>query len=67
MKAIYKCRLCGETFHNETIDGADEAREIATDIVNSNVSRGLWLTAFHCCGDGSLGVSDFQGFKTLKH
>lgn len=69
MKAIYKCRLCGETYHN----GGYACKEVAARcMVELNV--GLVSTApmaptmtetHHCGGDhaGSLGLADFQGWQ----
>ncbi len=69
--AIYKCRLCGETYHN----GAKTGQEVA-ELCMLKLNVGLVctepqaprLTATHNCGGryaGSLGLADFQGWK--KH
>jgi hypothetical protein len=46
--AMYKCRLCGVTFIGKEINQEDHNQ------------RGYIK---HNCGNGDLGVADYQGFK----
>lgn len=67
MKAIYKCRLCGEVYQN----GAHADKEVAGLLmVELNVGlvtpRAPTMTETHTCGGdhaGSLGLADFLGFQ----
>lgn len=71
-RVIYKCRLCGE----EYMAGATGDGNIAADCINKIVKRGYFCAFgenkglckenFHCCEDGSFGISDFQGFKKVE-
>ena len=69
MKAVYKCRLCGEVF----TDGNSRSRKAArTCMVYLHAGvvgiepTAPSMTTTHTCGGsyfGSLGVADFQGWK----
>lgn len=69
MKAIYKCRLCGERFHNGAETGPEVAElcmiEMNVGIVGT-VPMAPNKTDTHRCGGafaGSLGLADFQGWE----
>lgn len=67
--AIYKCRLCGESFTD--VSTGDE--ELATCSVFALMSHdkyypkgcGLGIHRYlpHHCSDGSWALADFQGYK----
>lgn len=69
MKAVYKCRLCGEVYRG----GGTAIKEVATLCMEELVVgvRGREpmapaVTAVHHCGGdhaGSLGMADFQGWE----
>lgn len=69
MKAIYKCRLCGETYHNGTNAGEKVAErcmlELNVGLVCTQPMAPTMTTTHHCGGDhdGSLGLADFQGWE----
>lgn len=71
-KAIYKCRLCGESFvdyvHAKDEDAAAK-KVIDFSLVYSgaHVSRLKVPRNFqsHSCNDGSYGIADFQGMKKV--
>lgn len=69
-KAIYKCRLCGETFEDCTTE-EELAQAINMALVvcgNTNhvkCARNLYKNTMHYCKDGSFGFADFQGFKKV--
>lgn len=69
-KAIYKCRLCGEEFSTEEFED-----NLFVDIAHFALMKedysihGRTLYARHLrhnCIDGSVGFSDFQGFKKVE-
>ena len=66
--AVYKCRLCGKTFKNG-VASTGRAAGIAGRLTNENsfTQGGVHGSryAIHNCDDGSLGFSDFQGFKKV--
>lgn len=66
-KAMYKCRLCGETFEDGATNSEGVATMTAIEISMNGVSRGrgnpLGEKETHCCPDGSIGYADFLGFK----
>ncbi len=70
-QAIYKCRLCGEEFSEDTclienkIIGIDFERKIIVD-KNMGVYE-LLIRNCHNCKDGSLGMVDFKGFKKVEN
>lgn len=69
-RAIYKCRLCGESFvdyvHAKDEDAAAK-KVIDFSLVygGAHVSRLKVPRNFqvHSCNDGSYGIADFQGMK----
>lgn len=71
-RAIYKCRLCGESFvdyvHAKDEDAAAK-KVIDFSLVYSgaHVSRLKVPRNFqvHSCNDGSYGIADFQGMKKV--
>lgn len=69
IKAIYKCRLCGEVYHNGTVTGEKVALACITEMaVGIRVYRpqAPQMTEPHCCGGnhaGSIGLADFQGWE----
>lgn len=67
MKAIYKCRLCGERYTE-----FHAGRKTAFDFTYAFTESNVYLTesqvkvraaSVHKCKDGSIGFADFQGFK----
>lgn len=70
-KAIYKCRLCGKTYHNGAAAGQKVATRIMAELVAGIIpTRPMAPTKkeMHCCGGehaGSLGLADFQGWKAV--
>lgn len=66
-KAIYKCRLCGRTYHNGTTTGQEVATrcmaQLVVGILPTEPMAPL-MTEMHYCGGGSLGLADFQGWHT---
>lgn len=68
-EAIYKCRLCGETF-NSGVTGKTIAHAtligFATNVDTSKITGNkIPLNEMHYCEDGSLGFADFQGFRKV--
>lgn len=66
--SVYKCRLCGKTFINDSFS-MGRAIGIVGRLTNENSFtqgdvHGSRHTT-HNCDDGSLGFSDFQGFKKV--
>lgn len=63
--AIYKCRLCGEILegaHADTFSTAVQAT--ASAVYNEpRAVQAPRLIEFHICADGSVGITDFQGFR----
>ena len=70
-RAIYKCRLCGEEFERGAIPSVDAAIENMVNItygyMTDKYSKGMQVKErfMHSCKDGSLGLSDFLGFKEV--
>lgn len=70
MKAIYKCRLCGEIFHNGAYAGEKIAERCMLELNAGLVSLAPMaphMTETHTCGGahaGSLGMADFQGWES---
>ena len=66
MKAIYKCRLCGKTYHNGSNTGYGIAEVCMVELHAGHcgtVPMAPAMTETHRCEDGSLGIADFQGWK----
>ena len=68
-KAIYKCRLCGETYSNETTTGREMATACMAELnvgICGTVALAPTMTETHYCGGdhaASLGLADFQGWE----
>lgn len=69
MKAIYKCRLCGETYQaGEPADLTTAACCMSELIygICGTVPGAPTMHTTHCCGGdhtGSIGLADFQGWE----
>ena len=66
-KAIYKCRLCGRTYHNGATTGAKQATlcmELLHGGIRGVVPQAPAMTETHHCGGDCLGLADFQGWRT---
>jgi len=68
-KAVYKCRLCGQTYQNGvTVDfrtAANCISELVYGICGTAPEAQTMLTTHSCGGDhaGSIGLADFQGWE----
>lgn len=67
--AVYKCRLCGETFRTFTV-GESIANRIllSLELKDLSLQKGIvggitYEQCTHICHDNSLGIADFLGFK----
>ena len=67
--AVYKCRLCGETFRTFTV-GESIANRIllSLELKDLSLQKGIvggitYEQCTHICNDNSLGIADFLGFK----
>lgn len=68
MTAMYKCRLCGQTFTTVTTSEKIATLcmvEMHAGICGTVAQAPLMTTTHNCGGDhaGSLGLADFQGWK----
>lgn len=69
MKAIYKCRMCGELYHNGAYAGEKVAERCMLELNVGLVSLAPMaprMTETHYCGGahaGNLGLADFQGWE----
>ncbi len=69
MKAVYKCRLCGETYANGCHTGETMAECVMqfmhVGLVNTEPQAPAKTETHHCSGDraGCLGMADFQGWE----
>lgn len=67
-RAVYKCRLCGETYKSGAHDTDRRVVENHMEEIAAGI-RGTPMTAFvsekkiHRCAGGSLGLADFQGWE----
>lgn len=63
--AIYKCRLCGETFVAKEAGGRRTALNAAifASMGKEPEPNAPTLNDIHCCEDESIGIADFIGFK----
>ncbi len=63
--AIYKCRLCGETFGAKEAGGRRTALNAAifASMGKPPEPNAPTLNDIHCCEDRSIGIADFIGFK----
>lgn len=69
MKAIYKCRLCGQTYSSGAHTGPTKAAMcmamLVAGLVNTEPMAPRLLDS-HVCNleySGSIGLADFQGWK----
>lgn len=70
MKAMYKCRLCGEVFCNSTHTSNKKLVhrlmvELTAGLLSTEPLAPQKTEIHHCGGDhaGSLGLADFQGWE----
>lgn len=69
MKAVYKCRLCGETYQTGATTGKEVAElcmvELNVGVIGTVPMAPTMTETHHCGGDhaGSLGLADFQGWE----
>ena len=57
-QAIYKCRLCGEIYINDTKFKPLLKESAIINCINKGAET-------HECKDESVGIADFQGFKKV--
>lgn len=66
MKAVYKCRLCGEVFTDGTSRSRKAARTcmvyLHAGVVGIEPAAPA-MTTTHTCNLDDLGVADFQGWR----
>lgn len=66
-QAIYKCRMCGETFPAGKLYKEKAAVRKIWDL---EMNIPYWLSSIefdiHYCQDGSFGLADFMGFKKVE-
>ena len=66
MKAIYKCRLCGEQYKPTVTLDAPQAIVASSMLACGKdfvCDKGYVAKIFpHACSNGDLGLADFQGF-----
>lgn len=70
-QTIYKCRLCGEEFKGDCLEEiialtATFALVMKGNTYDIKVKNNIYKNKIHSCKDGSIGFSDFQGFKKLE-
>ena len=70
-QATYRCRLCGGVIH----DGEAKNRGLAVKAAICAIEKRnphlvlewpVSMHELHVCPDGSLGISDFQGFVKVE-
>jgi len=63
--ALFKCRLCGETFTTAIAGGRKAAERAALFASMEKVSepQAPTLHDIHICENGGIGIADFLGFK----
>lgn len=66
--ALFKCRLCGETFTASEAGGRKVAEKAAifASIGKSSEPQAPTLHDIHICENGGIGIADFLGFKERK-
>lgn len=66
--ALFKCRLCGETFATSTAGGRKAAEKAAIYASMGEVSepQAPALHDIHICDNGGIGIADFIGFKEME-
>lgn len=64
-EAMYKCRLCGETFTGEQLPEGVGKETFSTVIKKGRkfYYHAMPKSIIHDCPDGSIGNADFLGFK----
>jgi hypothetical protein len=61
-QAVYKCRLCKANIaKDKCIYPSFYSGELRANV--NNEIKYFPMVMEHGCGDGSLGIADFQGFK----
>lgn len=65
MKAVYKCRLCGEKFNTALTGRSVALKTIAEIIADGHRSSEPVITSLsiHICKNGDYGLSDFLGWR----
>lgn len=69
--AVYKCRLCGETYTSWATGDKKVAEACMVELtmgIRGTVPLTPTLTETHDCGGdhaGSLGLADFQGWEAI--
>lgn len=63
--AIFKCRLCGETFTAAEAGDRKTAMQAAlfASMGKAPETQAPTLHDIHVCDNGGIGISDFLGFK----
>lgn len=67
-RAVFKCRLCGETYESGCATGNKIVALLSATgaCVGKQIQpQGPILTEVHSCKNGDFGIADFQGFR--KH
>lgn len=66
-RAIFKCRLCGETYESGCTGGAKAAMDgaLSACIGKQLIPNAPCMNEVHNCKDGGLGIADFQGFRVV--
>lgn len=67
-KAIYKCRLCKDTFVERSTKHRDTAIRLIENACCNYMESIIdpTLLTYHFCEDGSIGICDFQGFYLVE-
>lgn len=70
MKAVYKCRLCGAIYSNDTYTAPKKLAaycmvELNAGLVSTELMAPTMTETHDCGGDhaGSLGLADFLGWQ----
>lgn len=72
MKAVYKCRLCGERYKSGTTTGPEVAERCMVEMnagFFGTIAQAPRKTETHRCGGplaGSLGLADFLGWEATQ-
>ena len=70
-RAIYKCRLCGEEYVSAVTGNADIAIKHMVSVTSGYnpteyIGATITETTMHSCKGGSMGLSDFLGFRKVE-
>lgn len=73
-RAVYKCRLCGETDENSALGATlmeldqlmDEIDTTGDAYLSPTNGIGVHKVSRHYCKDGSMGIADFIGFRFVE-